>query len=209
MLSISAEMLKIAARISKKDLEEKVILMLQKNPNPSDFVVHAWSEKNGYDTHKVEAMIYSLATKYVKSMGTKSKAAADSKAKGFVTNIEKDTKQNKNFRKVLYTGKHSQLVLMTLKAGEEIGEEVHTTIDQFFRIDEGGGKVMINGSSHKVKDGSAFIVPAGAKHNVIAGDEGMKLYSVYSPPNHKDGTIHKTKEDAEANEEHFDGKATE
>lgn len=127
--------------------------------------------------------------------------------KGFVTNIEDDTKNNKFFRKVLYTGKYCQLVLMSLKPNEDIGEEVHETVDQFFRIDAGNGKVIINGEEHELSNGFAFIVPAGAEHNIIAGDEGMKLYSIYSPPNHADGTIHKTK--ADATEEHFDGKTTE
>ena len=132
---------------------------------------------------------------------------ADDSLKGFVTDIEKDTVDNSDFRRVLYTGKHSQLVLMALKPGEEIGSEVHETIDQFFRIDEGNGTTVINGTEHKIKDGSAFVIPAGALHNVIAGDRGLKLYSVYSPPNHKDGTIHRTK--ADATEEHFDGTTTE
>lgn len=127
---------------------------------------------------------------------------------GFVTDIEKDTVENDNFRKVLYTGPHSQLVLMALKAEEDIGEEVHD-VDQFFRIDSGKGVVVINGKETAVKDGSAFIVPAGATHNVLAGKEGLKLYSIYSPPHHKDKTIHKTKAEAEEKDEHFDGKTTE
>ena len=134
--------------------------------------------------------------------------SAGSEAKGFVTNIEKDTKSNTNFRKVLYTGKNSQLVLMALKAEEDIGEEVHD-VDQFFRIDAGSGTLVINDQATAIKDGSAFIVPAGAKHNVIADSDGLKLYSVYSPPHHQDGTIHKTKEEAEKDDEHFDGKTTE
>jgi len=134
--------------------------------------------------------------------------SAGSEAKGFVTDIEKDTKSNINFRKVLYTGKHSQLVLMALKPEEDIGEEVHN-VDQFFRIDDGSGTVVINDKATAIKDGSAFIVPAGAKHNVIAGSDGLKLYSVYSPPHHQDGTIHKTKDEAEKDKEHFEGKTTE
>jgi len=133
-----------------------------------------------------------------------------SKKKGFVVNIENETVKNNFFRKVLYTGKHSQLVLMSIKPKEDIGVEVHETVDQFFRIDAGSGEVIINGITHKIKDGFAFIVPAGAEHNIInTGKEDLKLYSVYSPPNHKDKTIHKTKKDAEENEEHFDGKSTE
>jgi mannose-6-phosphate isomerase-like protein (cupin superfamily) len=129
--------------------------------------------------------------------------------KGFVTDIEKDTKANNDFRRVLYTGKTSQLVLMSLKANEDIGEEVHKDIDQFFRIDDGDGVVVINDVEHKIQNGSAFVVPQGAKHNIIAGENGLKLYSIYSPPNHKDGTIHKTKEDAQKAKEHFDGQTSE
>jgi len=130
--------------------------------------------------------------------------------KGFVTDIEDDTIKNKYFRKVLYTGKYSQLVLMTLKPKEEIGEEVHSDIDQFFRIDSGSGKVIISGKEHDIKDGFAFIIPAGTKHNVInTGTKNLSLYSIYSPPNHKDKIIHKTKQDAIEKEEHFDGKTTE
>lgn len=127
---------------------------------------------------------------------------------GIVVDIEKETVENGDYRRVLYTGKHSQLVLMSLKPGEDIGEEVHGEIDQFFRIDGGSGKVVISGVEHALKDGSAFIVPAGAKHNVInTGSEDLKLYSVYSPPNHKDGTVHPSKD--AASEEPFDGKVTE
>ncbi len=129
--------------------------------------------------------------------------------KGFVTNIEKDTLENSNFRRVLYTAKHSQLVLMSLAIGEEIGEEVHQ-LDQFFRFEKGQGKVIIDGVEHEVTDGSAVVVPHGARHNVInTGDTELKLYTIYSPPNHQDGTIHHTKTEAEINEEHFDGKTTE
>lgn len=129
--------------------------------------------------------------------------------KGFVTNLEADTVNNANFRRVLYTGRHSQLVLMTLQPGEEIGTEVHPDIDQFFRFDEGVGKVVIDGAEHEVQDGSGVVVPAGAEHNVIntSADKPLKLYTVYSPPEHKDETVHATK--AEAREEHFDGQATE
>ncbi|MDP3995976.1 MAG: cupin domain-containing protein [bacterium] len=131
--------------------------------------------------------------------------------KGYITNIEKDTLGNDNFRQVLYTGKHSQLVLMALKPGEEIGEEVHEEIDQFFRFEEGKGKVVIDGAEHEVEDGFAAIVPAGARHNVIntSSDKILKLYTIYSPPEHQDGVVRATKEEAEANEEHFDGKTTE
>jgi len=131
--------------------------------------------------------------------------------KGYVTNIEEATKENENFRQVLYTAKHSQLVLMSLKPGEEIGEEVHEEIDQFFRFEEGEGKVVIDGAEHEVEDGSAVVVPAGARHNVIntSSDEELKLYTIYSPPEHQDGVVRASKEEAEASEEHFDGKTSE
>jgi len=131
--------------------------------------------------------------------------------KGYITNIEKATKENENFRQVLYTAKHSQLVLMTLKPGEEIGEEVHEEIDQFFRFEEGKGKVVIDGAEHEVEDGFAAIAPSGARHNVIntSSDRVLKLYTIYSPPEHQDSVVRATKEEAEASEEHFDGKTTE
>ena len=130
--------------------------------------------------------------------------------KGFNSNIEKDTLENENFRKVLYTGKHLQLVLMTLKVGEDIGSEIHTGNDQFFRFESGSGKCIIDGNEYKVKDGDVIVVPAGARHNVInEGTDELKMYTIYGPPNHQDGIIRKTKEDAEKMEEHFDGKTSE
>ncbi|NLA38608.1 MAG: cupin domain-containing protein [Methanomicrobiales archaeon] len=131
--------------------------------------------------------------------------------KGFSTNIEDDTVENSDFRRVLYTGQFSQLVLMCLKPGEEIGEEVHDDIDQFFRFEEGEGVVVINGVKHAVEDGSAVIVPGGASHNVLNTSKtaDLKLYTIYSPPEHRDGVLHKTREEAMAQEEHFDGKTTE
>ena len=130
--------------------------------------------------------------------------------KGFVQNIEKLSLENELFRKVLYTAKNSQLVLMSLKVGEEIGVEVHQ-LDQFLRIEKGEGKAILDGVSHNISDGSAILVPAGAEHNIInTGTTPMKLYTVYAPPNHRDGIMHKTKTEAEADEgEHFDGKTTE
>jgi mannose-6-phosphate isomerase-like protein (cupin superfamily) len=118
---------------------------------------------------------------------------------------------NSDFRRVLYTGKHSQLVLMSLKPSEEIGEEVHKTIDQFFRFEKGEGVVSIDGVKHKVIDGDAVIVPAGARHNVTNTSKNteLKLYTIYSPPEHYDGTVRKTKADALAKPEEFDGKTTE
>ena len=128
--------------------------------------------------------------------------------KGFVDDIEELTESNKDFRRVLYTGKHLQLVLMTLQPGEEIGEEVHDTHDQFFRFEKGKGQVVIDGEKHKIKADYGVIVPAGARHNVVnTGDKPLKLYTLYAPPEHRDGVVHATK--AEAEEEHFDGVLTE
>lgn len=129
--------------------------------------------------------------------------------KGYVADIEKLTTGNTDFRRVLYTGKHLQLVLMALKANEEIGAEVHKTHDQFLRVEEGSGKVLIDGVETPIKDDDVVIVPAGARHNVIAGAEGIKLYTLYGPPEHRDGVVHKTKPAAESDDEHFDGKTTE
>lgn len=131
--------------------------------------------------------------------------------KGFNSNIEKDTLENENFRKVLYTGKHSQLVLMCLQPGEDIGMEVHDDTDQFFRFEQGVGKCVIDGVSHEVKDGSAVIVPAGAEHNIIntSDSETLKLYTIYSPAHHKDKIICSTKEESAYNHPEFDGVTTE
>jgi mannose-6-phosphate isomerase-like protein (cupin superfamily) len=122
---------------------------------------------------------------------------------GYVGKIEKLTEKNKYFRQVLFTGKYAQLVLMSLLPGEEIGNEVHKTVDQFFRIEKGDAKFVFNGKEeHLVEDGDAVIVPAGTFHNVIntSDTKPLKLYTVYSPPNHPDGTVHKTKAEAEAAE---------
>jgi len=131
--------------------------------------------------------------------------------KGFVSNIEKETLSNENFRKVLYTSKHSQLVLMSLAPKEEIGLEVHEDNDQFFRFEKGIGKCIIDGNEYEVRDGTAVVVPAGAKHNVIntSDVENLKLYTIYSPAHHKDGIIRATKAEAVSNEEVFDGRTTE
>jgi mannose-6-phosphate isomerase-like protein (cupin superfamily) len=130
--------------------------------------------------------------------------------KGFVEDIEDLTETNTDFRRVLYTGKHLQLVLMSLNPGEEIGEEVHEDHDQFFRVEAGEGEVHIDGERIPIEDDDAVIVPAGARHNVVnTGDEPLKLYTIYGPPDHKDGTVHATKADAEASDEHFDGATTE
>ena len=118
---------------------------------------------------------------------------------GYVANIERETIDNENFRKVLYTAPNSQLVVMSLQPGEEIGEETHN-LDQFIRFESGEGKVVLNGEQYKVEDDYAVVIPAGTKHNVIniSPEKKLKLYTIYSPPEHKAGTIHKTKEEAEA-----------
>ncbi|MBI4128617.1 MAG: cupin domain-containing protein [Parcubacteria group bacterium] len=127
--------------------------------------------------------------------------------KGYITNIEKVTKENSDYRRVLYTAKNSQLVLMSIKPGEEIGEEIHE-LDQFIRFEAGEGRMMLDGIEHMVQADDAVVIPKGTKHNVInTGSVDLKLYTIYSPPEHKDGTIHATK--AEETEEHFDGETTE
>ena len=126
--------------------------------------------------------------------------------KGYKGNIEKETLDNDNFRKVLYTGGHLQLVLMSLKPGEEIGEEVHQNNDQFFRFESGTGKCTIDENNYHVSEGDAIVVPAGAKHNVInTGTEAFKMYTIYGPPNHQDGIIRATKQDADVKDEKFNG----
>lgn len=129
--------------------------------------------------------------------------------KGYVANIEKLSLENDNFRKVLYTDKNSQLVLMSLLAKEEIGEEVHD-VDQFLRVEKGSGTAILNDISHEITDGSVIIVPAGTKHNIVnLGSDSMKLYTLYMPPHHRDKVVHKTKTEAESDTEHFDGITTE
>jgi mannose-6-phosphate isomerase-like protein (cupin superfamily) len=131
--------------------------------------------------------------------------------KGFVAEIEEETRMNADFRRVLYTGKFSQLVLMRLRPGEEIGEEAHADVDQFFRFEAGTGTVVIDGVKHAVKDGSAVIVPHGARHNVINTSKvaDLKLYTIYSPPEHRDKVVRRTKQDALAAPEEYDGRPTE
>ena len=130
--------------------------------------------------------------------------------KGFIGNIEDQTEENRDFRRVLYTGHNLQLVLMALKPGEDIGEEIHTDRDQFFRVEEGKGEVVIDGKKSKVKGDMAIVIPAGARHNLRnTGEKPMKLYTLYGPPEHADGTVHATKADAEAAAEHFAGQITE
>ena len=131
--------------------------------------------------------------------------------KGYEANIEKSIQENTDFRRVLYTAKHLQLVLMALKPGEEIGAETHLDIDQFFRFESGSGKCIINGYEYKVAGGDVIIVPAGAVHNVIntSSKEDLKLYTIYAVPNHQDGVVRATKKEAEDKEEKFDGVTTE
>jgi mannose-6-phosphate isomerase-like protein (cupin superfamily) len=137
-------------------------------------------------------------------------ASVERAMKGFIADIEELTEKNTDFRRVLYTGKNLQLVLMALQPGEKIGEEVHEDRDQFFRIEEGEGEVMIDGKRTPVEEDHAIVVPAGARHNLInTGDQPLLLYTLYAPPEHRDGVIRKTKRDAQGQDEHFDGKTTE
>ena len=130
--------------------------------------------------------------------------------KGYVDNIERATVANEDFRRVLYTGQNLQLVLMTLPPGCDIGEEVHDDRDQFFRIEEGEGVIVIDGVENRVADDFAVIVPAGARHNVInRGSQPLRLYTLYGPPEHRDGIVHRTKEEADSAHEHWDGGTTE
>ena len=130
--------------------------------------------------------------------------------KGYVINIENVSLENKNFRKVLYTAKNSQLVVMSLKPREDIGEEAHQ-LDQFIRCEAGQGKAILDDMPHEISDGFVVVIPAGTKHNIIntSTDKFLKLYTLYSPPNHRDGVVHPTKAEAIADEEHFDGATTE
>ena len=129
--------------------------------------------------------------------------------KGYVQNIEELTVKNEDFRRVLYTTKQSQLVLMALPPTGEIGAEAHTS-DQFFRVEEGSGEAFIDGVRTAIQAGFAITIPGGANHNIInTGTVPMKLYTIYSPPNHRDGVVHHTRAEAEADNEHFDGKTTE
>ena len=129
--------------------------------------------------------------------------------KGFVQDIEQIAVENNEFRRVLYTARHCQLVVMALRPGEEIGMEVHD-VDQFFRVEEGAGEAVIDGVRSALQSGSAVVVPAGARHNIVnTGPKALKLYTLYAPPHHKDGTVHHTRADAEVDHEHFDGATTE
>jgi mannose-6-phosphate isomerase-like protein (cupin superfamily) len=130
--------------------------------------------------------------------------------KGFIDDIEDRTEVNRDFRRVVYTGPHLQLVLMALQPGEEIGEEIHDSTDQFFRVEEGTGEVVIDGRTTQIESDMAMLIPAGARHNVVnTGHKPMKLYTLYAPPHHEDGTVHRTKTEAEQADEHFTGRTTE
>ena len=130
--------------------------------------------------------------------------------KGYIDDIEDRTEENRDFRHVLYTGRHLQLVLMSLQPGEDIGEETHEDVDQFFRVEKGKGEVLIDGRTTKIESDTAIIVPAGARHNIRnTGDTPLKVYTLYSPPNHADGVVFATKAEAEASKEHFEGVTTE
>lgn len=131
--------------------------------------------------------------------------------KGYRADIENDTLENSNFRKVLYSGKHLQLVLMSLQPGEDIGVEIHSENDQFFRFEGGEGKCVIDGNEYAVTDGIGVVVPAGAEHNIIntSAAEPLRFYTIYGPAHHKDQIVRTTKEDAVAREEDFDGATTE
>jgi mannose-6-phosphate isomerase-like protein (cupin superfamily) len=144
-------------------------------------------------------------------VGRKIAATKNSKAKkGSVADIEELTEENSDFRHVLYTGKSLQLVLMAIQPGDEIGEETHADRDQFFRVEKGKGEVWIDGVRSKMKSDTAIVVPAGARHNIVnTGDKTLRLYTLYGPPNHRDGIVRATKAEADAKEEHFDGKTTE
>jgi mannose-6-phosphate isomerase-like protein (cupin superfamily) len=130
--------------------------------------------------------------------------------KGFVTNIEQEALENEEFRRVLYTAKNCQLVLMSLPAGTDIGEEVHEEGDQFIRVEEGEGQSILDGVERDLSDGSVIIIPAGVRHNIknTSTSDALKLYTLYAPPHHKDATVHHTKEDAQKDSEHFDGQTT-
>jgi mannose-6-phosphate isomerase-like protein (cupin superfamily) len=163
--------------------------------------LHNFADELGLEHSEVEEYIYGVARKSMPETSSK---------KGFNDNIEQDTLENDNFRKVLYTAKNMQLVLMTLKPGEDIGEEVHNDIDQFFRFEAGNGKVIINDNEYDVTDGSSIIIPQGSKHNIInTGDKALQMYTIYTPPNHQDKIVFATKAEAEKSKEKFTGKTTE
>jgi len=182
-----------------KDVPTKIANLFSKKYGKNNTLNMEQTAQNFLDAVKTETVKESINESNKKS-----------DKKGYHVNIEKATIDNEDFRKVLYTGEHTQLVLMSLKPDEEIGFETHPDIDQFFRVDAGNGKAIINGNEYTLKNGDCVIVPSGSKHNIInTGKEPLKLYTLYSPPHHKDGIIFKTKKDAESSKEKFDGKPTE
>ena len=155
------------------------------------------------------AIVAALAIPFAANAQSGATTGAAGSMKGFVQDIEGLAVKNSEFRRVLYTAKHCQLVVMALKPKEEIGAEVHK-LDQFFRVEEGTGEAVLDGVRTAIKAGFAVVVPAGTKHNIInTGNAPLKLYTLYAPPNHRDGVVHHTRADAEADNEHFDGKTTE
>ena len=135
---------------------------------------------------------------------------AEEQKHGFVGDIEGLTEKNPDFRQVLYTGENVQLVVMTLTPGEDIGAETHPDVDQFFRVEEGAGEVTINGETTPIKIGTGIVIPAGSKHNIKnTGEEPLRVYTLYAPPHHEDGTVHKTKAAAKSDTEHFSGETSE
>ncbi len=152
---------------------------------------------------------FKVVSKIVRTIVQTTRSSARS-MKGFVADIEQLTEENSDFRRVLYTGKNIQLVLMAVQPGEDIGEETHEDRDQFFRVEKGKGEVWIDGHRSPIKSDDAIVVPAGARHNIVnTGEKPLRLYTLYAPPEHRDGTVHKTKADADAADEHFDGETSE
>ena len=155
------------------------------------------------------AVVAALAIPFAADAQSGATTGAAGSVKGFVQDIKGLAVKNNEFRRVLYTAKNLQLVVMALKPKEEIGAEVHK-LDQFFRVEEGAGEAVLDGVRTAIKAGFAVVVPAGTKHNIInTGNAPLKLYTLYAPPNHRDGVVHHTRADAEADNEHFDGKTTE
>lgn len=180
-----------------KELHLEIIEFLKKNPKPKDKEIHALAKKLGMDPHKFEEHVYMILGDKLKKEEVVLKEEDD--PDGFNIDIEEATLANTNFRKVLYTAPNMQLVVMSVK--NDIGMETHDTGDQFIRIEGGKGKAIIDGRSFPVESKTAFIIPEGSEHNVInTGNEDLKLYAVYAPPNHPEGTIHRTKEEAESDE---------
>jgi mannose-6-phosphate isomerase-like protein (cupin superfamily) len=164
---------------------------------------------NGPNCEEPSSMEFQIVNDII-SKPAKKTMAKPSDVNGFVGDIEDLTEANENFRKVLYTSKNLQLVLMSLLPGEEIGEETHPGGDQFFRIETGKGEVWINGHCTKIKGDDGIVVPAGARHNIVnTGDEPLRLYTLYGPPAHQDGLVQETKPGPKSPEEHFDGRTTE